>query len=73
MRVGFFQFAPELGKTEANLARVEAALRGTAADLVVLPELFSTGYCFSSRAELAGFAEDLTSGPTTALAPAPGR
>jgi predicted amidohydrolase len=65
MRVGFFQFAPEFGNVEANLARVEAALRGGAAELIVLPELFNTGYCFNSRAELAGFAEDLSSGPTT--------
>jgi len=64
MRVGFFQFAPEFGNLEANLARVEAALRGTAADLVVLPELFNTGYCFASRDELAGLAEDLVSGLT---------
>lgn len=63
MRVGFLQFAPEFGNPEANLARVEAALRGAAADLVVLPELFNTGYCFSSRDELAGLAEDLATGP----------
>lgn len=66
MRVGFFQFAPKFGDRPANLAKVESALGKAAADLVVLPELFSTGYCFADRAELAGFAESF--GPT----PGPG-
>jgi predicted amidohydrolase len=61
VRVGFFQFAPKFGDPSANLARVEAALSKAAADLVVLPELFSTGYCFADRAELAGFAESFGS------------
>jgi predicted amidohydrolase len=32
--------------------------------LVVLPELFSTGYCFASKEELLDLAEDLKTGPT---------
>lgn len=67
MRVGFFQFAPKFGDRPANLARVESALAKAAADLIVLPELFSTGYCFADRAELAGFAEVL--GPAPAAGP----
>jgi len=64
MRVGFFQFAPEFAAKTANLAKVERALSAADADLIVLPELFSTGYCFSSRDEIFGLAEDLHTGPT---------
>ena len=64
MRVGFFQFAPQFGARAANLAKVESALTGATADLVVLPELCNTGYCFGSRTELSGLAEDPIKGPT---------
>jgi len=62
VRVGFFQFAPKFGDRAANLAKVESAISKATADLVVLPELFSTGYSFADRAELAEYAESL--GPT---------
>jgi predicted amidohydrolase len=56
-KVGFFQFAPRFGDMAGNLARVAAALRGVAADLVVLPELAFTGYGFTDRSELLTLAE----------------
>jgi predicted amidohydrolase len=67
MRVGFFQFAPKFGDPAANLAKVESALGKVAADLIVLPELFSTGYSFADRDELAEYAESFgpaAAGPT---------
>jgi len=71
MRIGFFQFAPEFGRRDVNIARVESELDrltpGPCAltpTLVVLPELFSTGYCFASKEELLDLAEDLKTGPT---------
>jgi len=67
LRIGYLQFAPVFGNKELNLQRVEDYLRGAKADLVVLPELFATGYLFESRQELLDLAED-TTGPTfTAL------
>lgn len=65
MRVGFFQFQPRFGEVAANLDRIETALRGVRADLVVLPELATTGYNFLSREELAGLAEPVD-GPSVA-------
>ncbi len=58
MRIGFLQFAPAFGDKKANLERVEQFLEGAKADLVVLPELFSTGYIFESKDELLELAED---------------
>jgi predicted amidohydrolase len=67
LRVGFLQFEPVFGDVTGNLARIEAALepaRGRA-DLLVLPELATTGYNFTSREELAGLAEPVPDGPST--------
>ena len=64
MRVAIHQLAPEFGAPAANLARIEAALRATPADLWVLPELVTTGYDFADRAELLRLAEPVP-GPTT--------
>ena len=58
MRVGYLQFAPAFGEKDANLTRVAEFLDGANADLVVLPELCSTGYIFESRAELLALAEE---------------
>lgn len=61
------QFAPVFGEKQANLARVSEFLSGAKADLIVLPELFTTGYIFESREELVALAES-PDGPTfTAL------
>jgi predicted amidohydrolase len=57
-RVGYYQFCPLFGQVGANLQRVVDALRAADADLVVLPELAFTGYCFRDRDELITLAED---------------
>lgn len=63
MKVGFVQTCPVFGAKEANRAAVRAQLRGIHADLLVLPELFATGYAFQSRRELRELAEPAR-GPT---------
>ncbi|MBE0432170.1 hypothetical protein IBX73_01750 [candidate division WOR-3 bacterium] len=57
MKVGFLQFAPVFGKKEDNLRTVRDLLEHIQADVIVLPELFSTGYAFLDKDELAGLAE----------------
>jgi predicted amidohydrolase len=64
VRVGFFQFQPAFHDRPANLARIEQALGQVEADLIVLPEMCTTGYLFGSRAELAQAAEPVPDGPT---------
>jgi predicted amidohydrolase len=65
MRVGFVQFHPIFGNIGQNLSRVEAKLSRVDADLLVLPELFNTGYFFSGRKQLRQLAEEIPGGETT--------
>lgn len=52
MKTGYLQFAPVFGDTEANMQRISTLLDDCQeADLLVLPELASTGYRFSSPDE----------------------
>lgn len=65
MLAGFLQFDPIFGDVKGNLCRVLQALSGKRADLVVLPELFNTGYQFISRDEVVALSEEVPSGFTT--------
>jgi predicted amidohydrolase len=58
------QFSPLFGRKEENIERVINSLRGAKADLLVLPELFSTGYLFLNEEELRRSAETIPDGPT---------
>lgn len=60
------QTRPRFGAVEENLAAAEAMLAGRRPDLLVLPELFATGYAFQDMAEVAACAETMTEGPTVA-------
>jgi predicted amidohydrolase len=63
-RIGFVQGRPRFGRTDDNLERGVALAARIDADLVVLPELWSSGYVFSSHAEVARLAEDAETGAT---------
>ncbi|MBT9538162.1 MAG: acyltransferase [Nitrospirae bacterium] len=65
MKVGFYQFAPEFGNIKYNLQKVLDAAASVETDLLVLPELFNTGYQFTSREEAAALSEEIPSGFTT--------
>jgi predicted amidohydrolase len=70
MNIGYVQTATEFGRKEENFNAVRALVAsgplGLTVDLLVLPELFATGYTFTSRAEAAGLAEP-ADGPTAAF------
>jgi predicted amidohydrolase len=55
-RVACLRLAPTLGDLEANRAMVLRALEAVDADIVVLPELVTSGYVFASREEAAAVA-----------------
>lgn len=58
--VATIQFAPVMGNVEASMKVLEPLLDlAFTADLVVLPELASTGYCFANLAEAQGCAEEV--------------
>jgi predicted amidohydrolase len=64
MRVGYVQTKPVFGKKKDNLDQAVELNDKTDADLLVLPELFSTGYYFPSKARLMQLAEEIPSGKT---------
>ena len=65
MRVGFIQNNPVFGKIGYNLSKIEPLLSQHTVDLMVLPELFSTGYHFLNQKEALRFSEPIPEGHTT--------
>ncbi len=57
MRVGYIQTSPIFGEKEINFKQIENLIDGIEADLIVLPELFATGYTFISKEEAQKLAE----------------
>lgn len=51
MKIGYVQNSPEFGAKKKNFAEIRSLLIGVKADLLVLPELFATGYTFTSKEE----------------------
>jgi predicted amidohydrolase len=66
MIVGFYQFSPARGELDANRDRLIQALRSAPMDLLVCPELATTGYLFLAPEELRDLAEPVPGGPTCA-------
>lgn len=64
MKAGFVQFRPVFGAVDDNVAAMCGHIRSNHADLMVLPELATTGYTFSTRDELAKIAEPFESSPS---------
>ncbi|MBN1929595.1 MAG: carbon-nitrogen hydrolase [Chlorobiaceae bacterium] len=57
IRLATVQFKPRLGERQANLDAIGSLLDPLEADVIVLPELCTSGYFFVSREELAPLAE----------------
>ena len=66
MKAGFFQFAPVFGDIRLNVEKALDGLSSEKSVLVVLPELFNTGYQFTSKEEVRELSEAVPSGFTTA-------
>jgi len=57
IKVGYVQTSPLFGDKEKNFAQIENLLLDVKVDLIVLPELFATGYTFVSKDEAVSLAE----------------
>ena len=64
MKVGFVQTRPELGNVRVNLDNAVNMINKVEADLLVLPELFSTGYFFPDKKSLFQLAEPIPASRT---------
>jgi predicted amidohydrolase len=64
MRVALLQFAPAYLEPKHNRDRVRSMLSDITADLVVIPELFTSGYYFRSEKDIDEVAEEVP-GPTS--------
>lgn len=65
VNIGFYQFNPVFGEIKRNLDTVSNRLSQVQCDLMVLPELFASGYQFISKQEVQELAEPVPEGPTT--------
>jgi predicted amidohydrolase len=64
MKAGVYQFAPCFGDIQANVRRIREQVEILDADLVVLPELCTTGYQFLSEEEVLSLSEPVPEGPS---------
>jgi predicted amidohydrolase len=58
LKAAFVQTSPVFGEVRTNVDRAVAKIEKLDASLIVLPELFSTGYQFRSKKELMELAEE---------------
>lgn len=65
MKAAFVQTAPVFGEVRKNVDRAVARIEKLDAGLIVLPELYSTGYQFRSKKELLELAEEVPGGYAT--------
>ena len=66
-KVGVCQFKPKLLDKDYNLNKMEEMLSDLKADLIVLPELATSGYVFKDKKEVEIMAENAMTGETATL------
>lgn len=57
MRLAVLQFTPVFGDKEKNLSRIYELTKNLEADILVLPELCTTGYFFDAKEKARAYAE----------------
>jgi len=65
--LSFVQFKPIFGDVQANLDQIKKLMPRAKQGIIVLPELFNTGYAFTSKEEAARFAEEVPEGETCVM------
>jgi len=64
VNIGFLQLRPKFGAVKENVRSAKSLLKNLTDTTVVLPELFSTGYLFRSKDEVARLSETVATGYT---------
>ncbi|KAI0064083.1 carbon-nitrogen hydrolase [Artomyces pyxidatus] len=67
LRVGVVQFAPQLGQVQDNIdkaQRICSKIQPRSIDLLCLPEMIFSGYCFPDSDSITPFLEHPRTGPT---------
>jgi predicted amidohydrolase len=67
IRINAIQFTPLWSNKPQNLATIRRLLEGRTSDIILLPELCTTGYSFLSKEEATEAAEDLSGESVTLL------
>lgn len=65
MKIGYIQYNPRFGAVDENINRAAVFIRSVSADILVLPELSTTGYLITSLDEIEELAEEIPGGKTT--------
>ncbi|KIO05275.1 hypothetical protein M404DRAFT_15340 [Pisolithus tinctorius Marx 270] len=68
LRVGVVQFAPKIGKVQANIAKARELCKGLTprcVDLLCFPEMIFAGYVFPDAASISPYLEHPRTGPTS--------
>ncbi len=66
LKIAVVQFEPIFGHKEKNIEKIKHLICNLAADVIVLPELCTTGYFFRDRTQVLAASEP-QSGPTSAF------
>lgn len=64
MKIASLQFHPIFGQKDRNIEQLISMIRKTEADLIVLPELCTTGYQFGSWDEMNQLSESIPNSPS---------
>jgi predicted amidohydrolase len=67
MKLSVVQFCPEFREKKKNLSKIIDYVRQIESDIIVLPELCTTGYFFQSKEEVSEFAEPKTGETITTM------
>ena len=65
MKISCYQFDVKYKDTKSNLEKASLKISKIKSDLIILPELFTTGYYFDKKSDLVKLSEKIPEGETT--------
>ena len=61
MKIATIQFSPEFGEKEKNIEKIYYYIKSVETDIIIFPELSTSGYFFLSREEVKSVADSCKS------------